>query len=276
MRPAAKGAGVGVVRRQHAVAKPTQWGAAVVVLLTLVLVGLLAFALRPTADPRRTAAIVLAGQSNAANHASELFTATQSVSNFDYRDGQLYAPAADPLRGASGTEGGFAIPMADALIAEGYFDHVVLAPLNVTFLPIRKWRETHEHLVPQLLKGLTAQGLKPSLVLWQQGEYDARLDTTAEQYAAELRTIAALFGAPMLVAQTTHCGIKEGRAINRANVRSGRRLAVDASAGIFAGPDTDQLADAYRSDDCHFNGDGARAAARLWVDAIEAYLRAPN
>ena len=67
----------------------------------------------------------------------------------------------------------------------------------------------------------------------------------------------------MFVAQATVCASLRGEGI-----RAAQRDLVDPAKGIFAGPDTDQIGEAFRYDGCHFDGEGGKRVADLWLSAL--------
>ena len=115
-----------------------------------------------------------------------------------------------------------------------------------------------------------AAGWPPDLVLWQQGEADARAGTPAAAYARRLLGLAQGLRdqgvrAPVLVADSTTCRQPEGIQA----VRDGRRQALQADRQLRPGPDLDSgLTDGQRLDGCHLNRQGLAAAASAWAAAI--------
>jgi len=51
-------------------------------------------------------------------------------------------------------------------------------------------------------------------------------------------------------------------------IQQAQRELVDSQNGIFAGPNTDDLGESSRFDQCHFSSKGLDEAARLWHQAL--------
>ena len=218
----------------------------------------------------KTAIIVVHGQSNAANYGSVRHTAREAVDNFDPATGKCFA-AADPLLGTDGLGGSFATRLGDILIQSGRYDRVILVPIAKGASSLSFLNNEGAGLTTNGIAKLKAAGLTPTHILFQQGETDAALTTSAEQYAALLHQLvmrfrAAGFDAPFYVSRSTRCddaGVK-----NAAAVRAGQLSAVDAALNIRQGPDTDTIGNEGRFDGCHMNEVGTLANAALWA----AYL----
>jgi len=109
-------------------------------------------------------------------------------------------------------------------------------------------------------------GLDPTHVLWHQGEGN-NLDPPESYRAAFLGVLSTIrrdgVRAPVFVAQATVCRLPQDEGI-----RAAQRDLVDPAKGIFAGPDTDQLGEGFRYDGCHFNGEGGKRVADLWLSAL--------
>jgi len=213
--------------------------------------------------------LLVLGQSNAGNHGSAsryptpvpVITAEGTCHN-----------SLDPLPGGTGEGASVWTRLPAALRAEGFTRPVVLAVLAVDASSSAEWARPDSPLparLETLAAATRAQGLPPALVLWHQGEADARSGTAPEVYTQALRTVAARLkaagvGAPWLLAQSTRC-----RSPASEPLRQAVRTLASAEPGFLLGPDTDTLgAEDYRSDGCHFNDAGLDAAARLWARAL--------
>ncbi|MCA6118061.1 hypothetical protein J6524_24750 [Bradyrhizobium sp. WSM 1738] len=220
----------------------------------------------------RTAVIVVHGQSNAANYGSARYTAREAVDNFDPATGKCFA-AVDPLLGTDGLGGSFATRLGDILIQTGRYDRVILVPLAKGSSSLSFLNNEGAHLTTNGISKLKAAGMTPTHILFQQGETDARLTTTTEEYASLLHQLvkrfrAAGFHAPFYLSRSTKCGNAEPK--NMAAVRAGQLAAVDeASLNVRLGPDTDTIGNEGRSPDgCHMNEAGTLANAALWAAFI--------
>lgn len=216
------------------------------------------------------------GQSNAANH-GEAGPSPAPVRVV--HDGRCLW-AGDPLPGATGDGGSIwaRLPprLATQLPASWRQRPVVLAVMAVDATTLRDWVHDGSPLRPRLLRAaqaLVASGLPPSLVLWQQGEADARRGTPAAQVADDLDAFAGLLAgagiqAPWMLALSTVC-----RSAPHAGVRGAVQQRTRDGRRFVPGPDTDALTGAaMRRDGCHFTAAGLDSAADLWAAALAAYF----
>jgi hypothetical protein len=213
----------------------------------------------------KTAIIVVHGQSNAANYGSIRHTAREAVDNFDPASGKCFA-ADDPLLGADGAGGSFATRLGDILIQAGRYDRVIIS--------ISVLNNERADLITNALSRLKAAALTPTHILFQQGEQDAMLTTSAEQYVSQLHEIvkrlhAAGFDAPFYLSRSTKCDVVGPK--NTAAVRASQLSAVDDALNIRQGPDTDTIGNDGRnpSDGCHMNEIGTLANAAMWAAFIK-------
>lgn len=223
----------------------------------------------PVSD--RTAIIVVYGQSNAANYGNTRYTAREAVDNFDPASGKCFA-AADPLLGTDGAGGNFATRLGDLLIQAGRYDRVILVPLAAQGASLSVLNEQAGR-IDSAISRLQAAKLLPTHFLFQQGESDAILTTTQQQYVALLHQLvkrfrAAGFDAPFYLSQSTKCDMAEPK--NAAAVRAGQLSAIDDRLDIRQGPDTDMIGNDGRNpnDGCHMNELGTLANAALWAAFI--------
>lgn len=220
----------------------------------------------------RTAIIVVHGQSNAANFGSARHMSRETVDNFDPASGKCFA-AADPLLGTDGLGGSFATHLGDILIQAGRYDRVILVPIARGGASLAFLNDEGAELTTNGIAKLKAAGLTPTHILFQQGERDALMTTTAEQYAALLHQLVkrfrtAGFDAPFYVSRSAKCDYAGPK--NTAAVRAGQLAAIDAALNIRQGPDTDTIGNEGRvSDGCHMNEIGTIANAALWAAFIQ-------
>lgn len=230
----------------------------------------------------KTAIIVTLGQSNAANTGPVTYTPTRDVLNFDLYDGNCYQ-ARDPLLGASGSGGNFATILADRLIADGAFDRVIVAPIAMGGTTIEQWADEGRFRprILVLVRRLFDAGLKPTYILWHQGENNAgEGDLHGRQYRMRLLEVVSTFrrygiAAPFFVALATKCGPYPRPGSD--SIREGQRSAVNPLMNVFLGPDTDQLGDDYRGPQhCHFNAGGMQRHAAMWAQLLESWAAAKS
>jgi hypothetical protein len=73
--------------------------------------------------------------------------------------------------------------------------------------------------------------------------------------------------APVFVAKATVCGHPKPSA----HIRQAQASVVDPAWRILAGPDTDTIEQALRSDGCHFSHDGNLMHAQKWYESLRSY-----
>lgn len=225
----------------------------------------------------RPLAILVLGQSNAGNHGSPDPRARQGVQVIDATGAGSCHFQTDPLPGATGRGGSIWGHLPAALAAQGVSRPLVFAVLAVDATSISDWTGSGSPLpglLDETLRKMAALGMPADLVLWQQGESDARLQTAASVYMSGLNKLAAQIGAngrdvPLVLAKSTVC-----RSAPSAEIRDAVDQTVAADSRFQRGPDTDSLAsDIYRSDGCHFSALGLQQAALLWAGSIAGLTR---
>jgi len=212
--------------------------------------------------------LLVMGQSNAANHGEDV--GAEMPLDVTHQ-GRCYSTPS-PLPGGTGR--GVALwPQLGAELRSELGGRTPLVGLiAVEATSIRQWLGTGPlaaHWRAQLAQML-ASGFRPDLVLWQQGESDARLGTTEAEYGLALQALRqelnqAGVSAPMMVALSTHCP-----GVNGAAVRAAIQALGAQQSGIIVGPDTDSLQGSSRSGGCHFSAAGVRQAAKLWASRLRA------
>jgi hypothetical protein len=224
---------------------------------------------RPTITPRTMVAFVF-GQSNSANHGSEKFRATSTaVANF--WDGKYFA-AEDPLLGASGDGGGPWTLMANKLIEAKTFDGVILIAAGIAATSVQEWTTGGRlnGMLEQRLAETKAAGLTVTHFLWHQGESDNSAARAAAYDAAMLPIIALTKRyfpqSKFFVAQATLCGPGASPFVALQKIQ----LGLTRLPGVYAGPNTDEIGFADRSDTCHLNGRGLDKHAADWAAAVAA------
>lgn len=217
--------------------------------------------------------VVLAiGQSNAANHGvrpAGIGTPIVLVA-----DGKCII-ARDPLPGSTGRGASiwYRLPQ--------YFSQLepqrllVLSVLGVDATSIEDWVAEKSPLGARLanqVKSMRTLNLMPHLVLWQQGEAEARLGTTAAAYGESLDKLAKILdqagaNAPIVMARSTVC-----RSAPNVAVRSAVEAKAASNTRFQLGPDTDNLRGAdLRRDGCHFSAQGLDRAAQLWAATVAQF-----
>jgi Carbohydrate esterase, sialic acid-specific acetylesterase len=203
------------------------------------------------------------GQSNAANSAEVRYRGAPGVWAFD---GRRCVAASDPLRGASGTAGSLWVPLANRVVADGGASAVLIVSRAEGTTAIIDWLPggTLFGRAVAAVAGVERAGLRVSRVLWQQGEADAIIGTSAKSYAERLGQVTGalhrITGAPVHVAVSGWCGDYYAPDVRAAQRAAARRVSVRA------GPDTDLVAG--RRELCHFDAAGQIEAAGLWRKAL--------
>lgn len=215
--------------------------------------------------------LLVLGQSNGGNHGESLGDQAARRAFVLYQ-GKCYL-AADPLPGGTGHGAGFWSRLPDLLAP----DKVAFLLVAVESTSVRQWAEPGfvQWFLRRQIGATQALGVRFDLVLWQQGEADARNGTSSESYRRDFRrfvlSLRALgVDAPVMVAMSTRCRQYPGAAVRQAL----RGLGEDGR-DVLPGPDTDSLAGDMRFDDCHFSEAGLDAAASLWAERLHAYFAAP-
>jgi hypothetical protein len=224
----------------------------------------------------RPLVLLALGQSNAANHGTHGGTPQLPVHSI--------APTGychwlvDPLPGATGHGSSIWGRLPAALTEEGLHRPVALAVLAVDATSMADWTRPGSKLavlLDDMLQHMHKLGLPPDLVLWQQGEADARAQTKPEEYLAGLRILVDRIHrqgspVPVVLARSTVCRSQPSSALRQAIEQ-----AVSGDTRLRLGPDTDTLSPAtHREDGCHFNAPGIQAAATLWAQVIAGQVLA--
>ncbi len=132
-----------------------------------------------------SAVLMTFGQSNSANAGQDRYIPQRDVANFNIHDGKCYR-AEDPLLGPDGTGGSVWGVLGDKLIDGGHYESVLVVPFGIGGSSIAQWQEAgpfHE-IFAHALTTVREAGVKPTHVLWHQGEADAVSGTAEDDYIA--------------------------------------------------------------------------------------------
>lgn len=221
---------------------------------------------RPFASPRTEIWLAL-GQSNAANHAEVRYSAGPRVAAFN---GHACLDADDPLPGGDGSGGSIWGLLAQAWVAEGRAERVLIAMSAQSSTSVAEWRPGSllHRRATDMVEALEGRGLKVSRILWVQGEADVILGTDSDTYreglTATLEPLHRQTGAPVFVALVGHCGDAASPAIRSAQAR----LIGDRDWAV-PGPDLDRIGPEQRYQRCHFARRGHGHAVALWLAALK-------
>ncbi|MEZ5503415.1 MAG: sialate O-acetylesterase [Halioglobus sp.] len=229
-------------------------------------------------DNPRNAVLFIFGQSNSANFGETRYRAAEHVINFNVHDGKCYATE-DPLLGPDGDGGSPWGRLGDKLVASGAYDRVLLVPFGIGGTTLGEWT-VKGRLHPRVVfaaRQLQRAGIKPTHVLWHQGESDVLQGTTSADY---IRMFDALvralrdygIDAPVFPAVASVCDN-----LGSDTIRSAQRALPGSIPGVYPGADTDTLTDMRdRVDYCHFSQRGLEAHAELWKAVILSFNRQPH
>ena len=220
---------------------------------------------------QRPLVLLVLGQSNAGNHGlGDAQGAGQPLSApVQVMEAGRCSLSHDPLPGATGAGTSPWSVLPARLAAAGLRRPVLLQVLAVDASAVDDWTHAGAPITRQLAQTLAANraaGLPPDLVLWQQGEADARAGTHPTRYVQGLQALADELRAqgvhaPVLLARSTVC---------RSAPADGLRSAIAALAGsdprFRLGPDTDAIT--QRHDGCHWSDSGRQQVAGLWASVI--------
>lgn len=220
---------------------------------------------------RHPVVILALGQSNAANHGTKSSTADAPIPLIAQDHCTM---ATDPLPGSTGSGGSIWLRLSHLLTRQAPDRPWVMSVMGIDATSIGDWTQQNSplrHRLRQQISTMQAMGFAPQLVLWQQGEADARLGTSSKAYREGLEQLAAILddaglNAPILMARSTVC-----RSAPDGRIRSAMELQAQENSRFLLGPDTDTLTGTgLRSDGCHFSSDGLDRAAQLWAASIAA------
>lgn len=246
---------------------------------------------------------IIAGQSNAANHAEALLKPT--TDRVVACDGTAWRVAQDPQTGASGSGGSFIPPMGD-ILAERLGVPIGFFPVAVGATSVREWTPTGVTFSqPPTLTGnvrLAGTGQFESTgrlyrnladrleragpagvraILWHQGESDAnQADPSRTLPGAEYRRLLEEIiraswrdggrETPWFVARASYHTPNDQKSddIRSAQEAVGRSLALP-------GPDTDQLVGDFRDNKgqgVHFSAKGQKEHGKLWAETVGPWI----
>ncbi len=227
----------------------------------------------------RSAVLMTFGQSNSANAGQDKYIPVGAVANFNIHDNKCYK-AEDPLLGPDGQGGSVWGVLADKLIVAGHYDNVLIVPFGIGGSSLEQWQQ-ESRFFPILVKAvgaITEVGISPTHILWHQGETDADIGTSEDEYFDMFSALvehvrAGGIAAPIYPAIATHCQISlPGREVSvQPGTTSVRRAQerLPVISGVVLGPDTDVIQGSlYRHDNCHFNAKGMQAHAGAWLGAL--------
>lgn len=212
------------------------------------------------------------GQSNAGNHGALPSHAAEPVTLI--AEGKCIR-ATDPLPGGTGQGGSIWQRLSALLSTQKEARPVALSVLAVDATSIADWTSPNSPLSARLASHVVSMrrlGLPPKFVLWQQGEADALLGTSSEDYSIGLGRLATILSeagvsAPILLARSTICQTKPNAAI-----RSAIEGRISSDLRFRLGPDMDTLSGNTFRNGCHLTASGLDSAAKMWAATISAEI----
>lgn len=224
------------------------------------------------AQDRKTAVLLLIGQSNTGNHAEQKHTSAFGAKVLNYFEGKCYV-AGSPLLGTTGSAGESWTLLGNKLVAAGSFGKVILVSAGISGTPIARWQKGGD--INAMLMGVldaVRKRYRITHILWHQGEVDFMIKTEEGDYQRMFGSLLSSIRdrgieAPMFASVATKCA-PEWTADNP-TARAQKALP-GLRQKVFAGVDTDDLVgDADRYDTCHFGASGQQKFAQAWFDIIK-------
>ena len=172
------------------------------------------------------------------------------------------------MLGATGIGGESFTLLGNKLVANKYFDSVILIPASVGGSSISRWKEGGDLNKMVLDTISSAWNYKITHIIWHQGETDFQLKTSKEQYTSMLYSLVRSIRAQgvngkFFVSVATKC---DPNSIGEPNdlpwqqnnaVADAQKSSANTAMGIYTGINTDELiSDDDRFDGCHFSYSG--------------------
>lgn len=220
---------------------------------------------------RQPFVLLVAGQSNAANHGQPRARAGRGA--YALASQGLY-PLIDPLPGASGSGGSPWTRWAALYQARHPARDVIVAAVAQGSSAAADWvgSGVHARRIPALLPRLRRAGLQVDAIVWHQGETESwRRQADTEAYRRNLQqwvqSIRALgIQAPIFICLTS----RDADGVINPGIRAAQASMWNDAQKVYAGVDTDTLDQSFRSDGVHFNQRGLARFAQLLDRAIMA------
>jgi hypothetical protein len=230
-------------------------------------------------DLRRVLVIAAGGQSNCSNTAGGRYAPQHPhLYNLNIGDALVYR-AEEPLLGCDiakeGASSNFLTRLGDAVLQADLADAVVLAPFAISGVPAWLWGKGgrfHRNVTTAAsrIKRADLPTRAQVVCIWQHGETDNILATAACDYTRHVVSVAdAIQGilgpVPFVTAQASLY-----HRVMSPEIRTAQAAVARTAAHRYVGPDTDAVdASGRHTADCtHWNADGARTVARLWLESL--------
>ncbi|MEL7638865.1 MAG: sialate O-acetylesterase [Solidesulfovibrio sp.] len=230
--------------------------------------------------PRTMIALVL-GQSNASNTVDPGYAATRPV--FAYADGQCHR-VRDAVPGATGDKGSSWARLGDRVIDSGLYDAVIFADIARGGSSILHWGPGGQlnALLTETLDTLAAKDMRPTHVLFHQGEADCARGLSREEYGVMLEAVLGdirahggqdsdIFVSRASLYLDPACGDRHDPACYAAcpAITAAQTQAADPDRRVYRGPNTDLLVPWFdRNDGYHFTAQAADRFAEAWMPLL--------
>lgn len=228
----------------------------------------------------RTAVLLIIGQSNAANFATQAYQSRHGASVLNLFAGRCYL-ASSPLLGADGPWGEYWTELGNRLVESGRYDKVILVSSAIGGSSITQWRmdkpgSGNGRLGAMLMDVVrdTRQRYAITHVLWHQGEADT--DMPVEDYrqgflslASRLRDLGVT--APVHVSVTSASG---GSGEGDSPVVRALKSLPGSAPGLIAGVNTDELVrPEERNSTGHFGPRAQEKVIAAWLGILAPQVR---
>lgn len=233
---------------------------------------------REIACPRNPIVILTGGQSNAGNYVGPRIEERPEIDAYMMFDGRCFR-LSDPLFGATGTQGSIWSALGHR-IAEFSQRPVLFINGAVADSSIRDWihpRSVHFSRLRSQVNAAAERGVRPTIVLWHQGETDARRAVGAETFFLELEELSRRLLQELQVSPKTQ--IVFYRASVCAPLRPNpnysllrAQTAIGLGRQSVLGPNTDAYGSEFRVDGCHFNERGRDAIVQATLNVLSYML----
>jgi len=211
--------------------------------------------------------LLVVGQSISANCNQHMFLGGGGIFQID-RSGKL-KPASDPFDWADCGGGSMWIPLGEKLIASGMADKVVFMPIGVAGVKASDWNPGGKAFgkLNDALAVIKYNQIKFDYAFWHQGSSD--INSNPDLYMGNLSRAVKFIAVnakidKWIIAQHSSCFGNSDAGIAKIQ----RDYATEYIFNRFPGPDTNQLGNEYRFDECHLNKKGQEKMAQLWFDSL--------
>jgi hypothetical protein len=214
--------------------------------------------------------ILAIGQSNIANHCG---TARESRFGEALVNGEVH-PMSDPVPGGTGPDGSVWPRVADRLADLPWPGSLRLTLAAVGATSIAEWTPGEKCFTALAERFAAGDGDGVTHVVWQQGEKDTLLETSAADYTTMFLRLYEAVTEVVGVVPWVICRSSYRMGVTNPEVTDAQAKLASAVPLAVEGPFLDAFGSELRRDDTHFNDEGLEQFAGLLVDAL--LLTAPE